>query len=441
MMRLLLVTYEFPPKGGVGVQRPLKTARYLAEAGWDVTVLTVADPPTAVFDPDLLTELPPSVRVERAWSLEPTRLIQYLKRRRVRAAEDGSAHRSNPQGGARGISDLPRGAIRFVQALFIPDEKFWWTPWAVRLGIRLHRESPFHCILASGPPFTALGVGRRLGRALGIPWVADLRDPIVGGYFFRPPTPLHAALIGAFERRIVRSAARLITATEGMRSDLAERYPDAETRSVTVLNGYDSADFVSPAPDPHPGFTISYVGTFQSDIEPDTLLAAVAIARDADPGFARDARVRIVGPVDPETAAAIERSGLGDAVERAGFVRHTDAIAEMRAAAVLVLVLGEGPESAAILTGKLPEYLAAGRPILALVPDGVAAGVVRRGRAGWVVSPHDTEAAASALLAAHAAWRAGTLCVPDAALVAEFDRRRLVAVVSALLEEVVADAP
>lgn len=433
-MRLLLVTYEFPPKGGVGVQRPLKTARYLAEAGWDVTVLTVADPPASLWDPELLAELPASVRVERAWSLEPTRMVQVFRRLiRPRAASAASA-------GSRGVSGLPRGPIRFIQAFFIPDEKFWWTPWAVRLGRRLHRETPFDCILASGPPFTALGIARRLSQSLGVPWVADLRDPIVGGYFFRPLTPLHAALMRAYERRVVRSASRVITATESWRSALMERHADAVGRVTAIDNGFDPDDFADAPPDPADGFTVAYVGTFQGEIRVDTLLAAVVRARGADDGFARDARVRLVGPLDAETRETIERLGADAVVDRSGFVSHRQAIVEMRAATVLVLVLGSGPENAHIVTGKLPEYLASGRPILALVPEGVAADVLRRAGACWIVHPDDIEGAAVALRDGYVQWKTGILPVPDPAVVAEFDRRVLVARVGSILEEVLADA-
>ncbi|MDZ4166722.1 MAG: glycosyltransferase [Coriobacteriia bacterium] len=435
-MRLLLITYEFPPKGGVGVQRPLNMARYLAEAGWDVTVLTVADPPASVRDETPLANLPASVRVERAWSLEPTRLMQALRRARARS-DTGT---QSATGGARGYSGMSGGFIRFVQAFFIPDEKFWWTPWAVSHGRKLHREAPFDVILASGPPFTALGIGRRLSRALRIPWVADLRDPIVGGYFFRPHTPLHAQLMRAYERRVVAHASRVITATDGMRNALAVRSPDAAERLHAVTNGFDPVDFAGPPPEPSAGFTVAYVGTFQGSITADTLLAAVARAREADSDFARDVRVRLVGPLDPGTGAAIERHDLASVVDRTGFVPHHEAVAEMCVATLLVVILGPEPESADILTGKLPEYLASGRPVLALVPEGEAAALVRRARAGWVVPPDDVDAAARALRDAHAAWRADTLPEPDPEVVAEYDRRVLVKNVSSILEQVIADA-
>ncbi len=422
----------------MGVQRPLKTARYLAENGWDVTVLTVADPPTSMLDPGLLSELPESVRVERAWSLEPTRVLQSLRRRRERT--DHSSTPISPADGSRGFSGLPRWLVRCIQSLFIPDEKFWWTPWAVRLGRRLHRETPFDCILSSGPPFTALGIARRLSRDLGVPWVADLRDPIIDGYFFTPPTPLHSALMRGYERRVVRSAVRVVVVTHAMERALTDRYAHLAHRFVTVPNGFDPADFVGPVPSLLPGFSLTYVGALQGDIRADRLFAAAKLACERDTELAVDLRLRLVGPSDPETDAAIEHWGVADIVERLGFVGHAEAIAEMRRSPVLVLLLAPGPEHAYILTGKLPEYLASGRAVLALVPEGVAADVIRRSNAGWVVHPNETEAAASAILDAYRLWKRAKLPVPDARIVGEFDRRRLTSRVGAILEDVVADA-
>jgi hypothetical protein len=158
-----------------------------------------------------------------------------------------------------------------------------------------------------------------------------------------------------------------------------------------------------------------------------------------DRAFAADVRVRLVGPRDAETERAVERHALEDLVEPVGFVSHADAVLEMRTATVLVLLLGPGSGSASILTGKLPEYLAAERPILALAPDGDAAEWVRRTGAGWVVHPEAIEAAASTILEAYQRWRRGVLPAPDRQIVAELDRRRLVGRVRELLEEVVAD--
>ncbi len=430
-MRLLLISYEFPPKGGPGIQRPLQIARLLDAAGWDVTVLTVKDPPTAVLDPSAEAQIPAGVRVVRAWSLEPTRVLQWLRRMSRRPA---------PPIGAGGYSGAPTGVIRFVQAFFLPDEKLGWTPWAVRAALRQHAEEPFDVILASGPPFTAYRVAWKLASRLGVPWVADVRDPIVDNYFFSPPTSVHAHYMRRFERRIARSAARVIAATPQIRDDIAARNPMPSDRVLAITNGFDPEQFQGPAPlRNRRAFTVSYVGSFLSGSPSEPFLDAVRIAIDREPSLATDLRVRVVGPAGDPLVAAVGSRGLGDVVELVGFVPHDVAVTEMRSADVLLLVLADFPHLRAVLTGKLPEYLGARRPVLALVPDGAARDVLVRTGAAAVVASGDVEAAAEALLGMYRQWKAGELPEPDPEVVAEFDRTRLVARLGSVLEAVVGE--
>jgi glycosyltransferase involved in cell wall biosynthesis len=433
--RLLFITYEFPPKGGTQAQHVTGLACGLAAEGWDVTVLTVEDPPISLVDATLLAQADACVTIARAWSLEPTRVVQALRgaRRKAAAKTDPSA------AGARGVTSAPRWFIRLVQALFIPDEKVGWTSYAVREAMRLHALEPFDAVLSSAPPFTAHRVARIVATRLGLPWIADLRDPIVGGYFFQPASPLHAWLLRRFERRTVLGADVVIAATDGIRDGVVSRIAEAADRVLTFPNGFDPADFAGPVPAGALGaFTVSYVGAFQASIRPDVFLKAVADLRAEDADFARDIRVRFVGPLDPDTAAAIERTGTADLVERTGFVTHAQAIDAMRASAANLLVLGGEPASLGIMTSKLPEYLAAGRPILALVPaDGVAADIVRRARAGEIIAPDDPTAVADALRRLYAQWKAGPATAPDPAVVAAFDRGEHARRISGLLDGLV----
>lgn len=429
---VLLITYEFPPKGGPGVQRPLKTAKYLSRLGWAVTVLTVKDPLGGMMDETLLDELPVEVHVERAWSLEPTRLVALLRAWRHRGQR-----RHAQVTGNRGYTSLPRGAIRFIQAFFIPDEKVGWTPWAVSAARRVDVRERVDVVLASGPPFSAYGVAWRVARQLGVPWVADLRDPIVGGYFFKPHTPLHDRLMLRYERKVARSAARVVTATDGLARGIASRVPDVAHAPVTFTNGFDPDDLAEATEMHHDGFVLTYTGTFQGSIRADALLAAVAALRSNGSPVMRDLRVRFVGALDADTETAVSTHGLGDVVLSRGYVSHAEAVDEMVSADVLLLVLGPEAASADIVSAKLPEYLGARKPVLALVPDGLAADVVRRSGAGEVVHPGDVDGVAAALERLHVRWREGTLPKPSPDVVAEFDRSKLVARYSTILEQVV----
>jgi glycosyltransferase involved in cell wall biosynthesis len=248
---------------------------------------------------------------------------------------------------------------------------------------------------------------------------------------------VHAWLRAHFEATIVQDASRVLAATPGITEGVLQRVPDVADKFVDVANAFDPADFSGPAAPAHEGMVISYVGAFQVSINPRVFLAALRDASDADAGFARDVCARFVGPIDPDTEAAVAGLGLETVVERTGFVSHAEAVAAMRSSDVLLFVLGRD-EGLKLATGsKLPEYLGARRTVLALVPDdGIAADIVRRSGAGPVVPPDDVAAVSDALLDLHRRWLAGDLPHPSEDVVAGFDRDAIVRRLDTLLEAV-----
>jgi glycosyltransferase involved in cell wall biosynthesis len=452
---VLLISYEFPPKGGTQAQSTAKMAKALADIGWSVDVLTVSDPPASIQDEPLLHEVAGSLRIHRAFSLEPTRIVQAVRRLRcaIRLAARQGKQGENPgvesppptgaapQSGSRGYTSLPRWAIQGIQALFWPDEKVGWLPWAVAEGLRSARTRggapTFSSILAVGPSFTSYLVAERLAKRLGIPWVADLRDPLYGGYFFKPLTPIHVRLQRVFETRVVCGADHVLVVTQPMKDEILERHPALAHKITVVPNAFDPADFASPPPPPRPGFVVAYVGTFQATIKPDTFFDALVALRDGRQSAWQDLRVRLVGARDPDTREAIRVRGLEDVVECAGFVPHTDAVQEMRAADALLFVLGPEPASRGIQTSKLPEYLASQRPILALIPEGAAADALRRYGLAEIVPPDSVAGTVQALLRLHEARKDPRIRRPNMELVNEYDRRRQAAHVGEILLDLV----
>jgi glycosyltransferase involved in cell wall biosynthesis len=89
-----------------------------------------------------------------------------------------------------------------------------------------------------------------------------------------------------------------------------------------------------------------------------------------------------------------------------------------------------------VLSGKVFEYLAAQRPILAAVPpDGAAAALIRETGAGVVAPPDDPQALAAALLMLYQRWQTGALdgAVLSPELRARLDRRARVRELADLL--------
>lgn len=441
MKRLAYIVYEFPPRGSTQSQHTAGLAEHLARLGWEVVVFTVADPPSLLIDMPALERVSRVAEVRPAYSLEPTRLLQSLRRLRrpkaVPAAPTpaGSAAAA-PRQGTRNFSGLPHWAIRLVQGFFLPDEKIGWKPFALRELEAAHKEKPFDVMLATGQPLTSFSVAVAARKRLGVRWVADVRDPIVNGYFFKPLTPFHRWWMERFERRVVADAAWIACATQWIEDEIVERSPSARSRIETLPNTFRPEAFATLVPVDDCKFTISYVGTFQATIRPDTFLDALVALRDAGSLAFSDIRVRFVGGRDPETDAAIESRGLDGVVERTGFLPQDEAYQAMVDSDVLMVTLGPEPASAGIQTSKLPEYLGAGKTVLALVPDSDAGNVVRRAGAGPIVPPRDAPAAARAIEQLHEQWLSGTLPVPDPAVVAEFDRARVTKRFSEILEEV-----
>src|SRR5262249_26037875 len=78
--------------------------------------------------------------------------------------------------------------------------------------------------------------------------------------------------------------------------------------------------------------------------------------------------------------------------------------------ALLLLIPDAGGRGRGVLSGKVFEYLAAERPILAVVPEeGAAAELLRATGAGVVVAPDDIDGMERELTALRDRWRAGTL--------------------------------
>ena len=132
-MRVLIVSFYFPPAGGGGVQRVLKLCRHLPELGIDVDVLAPDDPKWSAVDPGLVAEIPPETSVHRARYRGPSHA-------QTPAARLAAAHGA----GAIGV----RAAL-LGRSLLLPDPEIAWFPDAVRAGARAVREREIDVVLST----------------------------------------------------------------------------------------------------------------------------------------------------------------------------------------------------------------------------------------------------------------------------------------------------
>jgi glycosyltransferase involved in cell wall biosynthesis len=455
--RVLVVAYNFPPIGGTGVQRTLKYVTYLPQSGWQPVVLTARNPGTLPWDEEAERRLPPDLVVQRAFSPEPVKLRRALGRVAREVAT------LNPKGSPRGASGAsvpgpaavgqaqPAVRVRDYGGLagiwgqierltFFPDPEVGWVPFAVRLGLEAHRESPVDVVYSSAGPFSSHLAAAMIAVRAGLPWVADFRDPWVGNAFAAPLPSVHARLQACIERRFVHLADRSVFATAGLTDAYSARYPLAAGRFLTIPNGYDRSDLVGivPAPAPRPGgFHLLYAGSLYRPDELEVFLLGVELLLDRRPELREKLRIDFVGrvnEVNTRIAAEFETpERLGGIVGFEGFMPRPTVLARMAGADALLQLMTDVAGADVFVGGKLLEYLAFDRPILAVMPPGDGRALVERLPTG-IVSDVRSDSIADAL--ERLLDRTPAPAPADPA--GQFDRVNLARRLAQVLDEVVA---
>jgi glycosyltransferase involved in cell wall biosynthesis len=391
-LRVLLVSYGFPPVGGAGVQRVVKLAKYLPHHGVWPAVLTASNPSVPVHDASLLRDLPHGIEVERARTLEPGHRAKRPAWRAQAASPRGSWRRSLGARGVRALSGMAN------QALF-PDPQVLWQPAALSALAHRLAAGQDDAVLVSGPPFSQFLLAP-LARAGRIGVVLDYRDEwsTVRSVYEMTRSSLGRVFGDSLEAALLRQAHAIVTATDEFRDNLLARFPSVDPgRVFAIPNGYDPDDFPNPLPaPPSDRLVITYAGTVFSMTSARGLLGAIRLLHARSPQIARSLRVRFVGRiVDTELDAFDGTEELG--VERTGYVPHDDVLNELAASHGTLCLLDDVPGAESIYPAKIFELMRLGRPIMTLAPPGALTRLVERHGVGPVVHPRDDQAIASAL--------------------------------------------
>ena len=386
-MKVLLVTMYFPPAGGGGVQRPLKIATHLPALGIETHVLAPDDPKWLHRDDELVP--PTQAFVHRARYLGPKARLPSVE---LHGLEGGEKL-------------LAQAKLAYRRAL-LPDASVTWMPTAVPAAIRIVRNEGIDAVITTSPPYSMNLIGASVKRLTGIPWVADLRDAVLGNAdrrFDKTSVRAKEKTLESVVKLIARSADGVVAVSDPIADEVRRFDPSGEVR--VIPNGCDFDDFAGLEYQAGERFRITHTGSFFGQRNPRAFLSALAST-----GL-EDAVARFVGDFRSADREWVETLGLGDRLELLPYVPHRRALELQRDSEANLLLLPEAAGRGRVVpSGKIFEYLAAERPILAAVPpDGAAAELVRETGAGIVVAPDDERGLREALLGLHARWRAGRL--------------------------------
>jgi glycosyltransferase involved in cell wall biosynthesis len=413
-MKALLITFYFPPAGGGGVQRPLKLASHLPELGIEVHVLAPDDPKWVHRDEELRE--PANAIIHR---------VRYIGPRGRLPAEELY--------GLRGASRLRRQVALTPRRFVIPDENALWALTATREAIRIVREHDIDVVITTSPPNSIHLIGAATKQRTGVRWVADLRDSLTSKsdrHVERMSVRVKERAQGRIAALVASRADGVVGATDSIVEELRRLNPGL--RRTAIPNGADYEDFEGLEYRPGERFRITHTGSFFGKRDPRGFLTALAESDES-------VLVRFVGDFRRSDRGWAEGLALGDRLELHPFLSHRRTLEMQRDSDALLLLLPEiGERGRDVPSGKLFEYLAAQRPILAIVPpDGAAAQLVRETGAGMVVSPGDIDGITAAIDELVRRWRSGTLDMPVLAedVRVRIDRRTRSAEFAAFLRE------
>lgn len=436
--KILLVSYFYPPVGGIGVQRALSFTRYLPENGLEVHVLTSANPAAPVMDHKLLDLVPAVVRVHKAYTLEPP----FYLRKKIWNLMPGSKKPSNGQAGEGSSPQRARAAApswksrlkEIPQRILCPDPQVLWVPLAIRRAKQVIREHGIDTVLATAPPFSVFLISNALKREFPhIKLVSDFRDEWLRFYltdfdFLRSDYTVQRAT--EIERETIERSDLVVAVTRSSLAEIRSRYPEQpESKFAVVPNGYDPAAFSGVEPRPHGQagrMIVTHTGTAYLTASPKFYLDVV----DSLPEQIRaNIETRFIGRVTETESKVFENRK--SPVKVLGFMPQKEALKLTAETDYLLLTMTNDFS----LPGKMFEYLAMGKPLLSLSPaGGEVARLVEETRSGWCVN-HDDPAAIRRMLME--AWerlqRPNEVFRPNRDEIEQYQRPRLSARLASML--------
>lgn len=364
--KVLIVTYYWPPAGGPGVQRWLKFVKYLPEFGIHPVVYIPESAHYPLIDEGLRREVPENLTVISRPIFEPYQWASVFSKKGTRSMSRGLINEKK-QGIAERLLLWIRGN------LFIPDARKFWVKPSVSYLEHILETQQIDTVITTGPPHSVHLIGLELRKRLGVRWIADFRDPwtTIGYHQKLKLTGWASRKHKELEKKVLRIADAVIATS---RTTASEFEAIAGREVITITNGFDEADRTNEAPSEK--FCLAHIGSLLTGRDPKILWEVLAELTEENKRFKEDLRLKLVGAVSEEVLQSVKAAGLEAFLELHGYVAHEEALALQKEARVLLLLEINKEETRGIIPGKLFEYMAARRPIIAIGPEGWEAGVL-----------------------------------------------------------------
>lgn len=408
---VLVIAYYFPPMGLSGVMRTVRFVKYLALNNWKPIVLTSTPAHYHTYDETLLEEF-------EGLDIEIVRTPP--KKKRFGGKGDDSKAAQILNGAASGLSAL----------LHQPDSAIRWRKTALETAENIIREKKINVIFTTAPPFSDFVIAEEIAQKHRIPFIVDYRDLWVDNPERSYPTPMHKNSDREREEKILKTASHVLVTSRAAKELLIKRYRFLRYDDVGIIpDSYDGEYFDEYYP--HSGdhkLIITHCGELRKPHLTKKLIQAIGKFLKKNPQLKTVLEFRFVGTLAGLQQKKLEKLGLQDTIVCTGYVSHRDAMKQMLAADILLLVSDRQQPSA-----KLYEYLGARKPILACLNSSIAQKAAEETGAAVIARADNAKDIEQKIETIVSDWKNGSLSLPDETTVLKHDIRNHIGELSRLL--------
>lgn len=431
MKKVLIITYYWPPMGGGGVQRWLKTTKYLRVFGWEPVIFTTENGEASVTDETMLSEIPEGVETLKVPIWEPFALYKkLLGKNKDEKIAPGMGQQS------KGNSSLQKLSVWVRGNLFIPDARMFWIKPSSKFLINYLETHKIDAIISTGPPHSTHLIAYKITRKHQIPWIADFRDPWTNIDFY------HKLMLTKWadnrhkklEQQVLQHATEIVTVSWSWADDFKKLI----NRTIEVItNGFDPQDFESTSPPIlDKKFTITHAGSLNEDRNPKILWKVLEELKNKLEGFNEDLEIKFIGQLDVSAVDDIKHFDLENNLNKINHLPHHMVIDELIKSQLLLLPLNDVPNIDGVVPGKLYEYLGAKRPIICIgKTTGDSSKIILESKAGIVVGFNDSEGLKNSLIEFYKLYKKQNLHI-DSEGFEKYSRKKLAGDYANLLNKI-----
>ena len=417
-MKVLIITYYWPPAGGSGVQRWLKFVKYLQDFGVEPVVYIPKNANYPINDFSLESDVPKNIEILRYPIKNPQDFLPTKQHK-------------------KGVANVSKGGfLSWVRGnFFIPDAKKYWIKPSVKFLKKYLSENKVDAVITTGPPHSLHLIGFQLKKELNIKWLADFRDPWTSLYYNEDfnLSSFAKEKNKKLETEVLKNADIVLTVSNSLKKEFSK----TAKKVAVITNGFDSEVYLKDTQKLSSKFSISHVGLLPKQSNPTILWEALKEISEENPQFLKDLEINLTGNVNDVTLQGLKDIGLDNNLVLNGYVSHKAAIELQQQAQVLLLLIPKTVNSQGIITGKIFEYLQAKRPILAIGPeDGDLAAILNNTNAGFIVGFEEKLKLKTVILELYNKYKNGNLAV-DSSNIEQYHRKNLTEKLSVTIKELI----